>query len=174
MQNDAGQAGFLPGWLQAVLIGRNPRFTVIRILTLVAGSYLLFGFILRPIRVFGPSMLPTYHERSINFVNRLAYLFHEPRRGDVVSIRYAGEHLMLMKRIVGLPGETLEFHNGHLLINGRRLAEPYVKYSCDWEMDPIKLGSDQYFVVGDNRSMDIHDHKMGPAPRYRIVGKVLL
>ena len=64
--------------------------------------------------------------------------------------------------------------NGHLLINGRRLAEPYVKYSCDWEMDPIKLGSDQYFVVGDNRSMDIHDHKMGPAPRYRIVGKVLL
>ena len=55
-------------------------------------------------------MLPTYRDHGVNFVNRLAYVFHEPRRGDVVAIRtLAGEHVMYMKRIVGLPGETVTF-----------------------------------------------------------------
>jgi len=118
--------------------------------------------------------LPTYQDGRVNFVNRLAYLFHEPRRGDVVSIRLAGLHVMYMKRIVGLPGETVAFDDGHVLIDGRILDEPYVRRPCHWERKAVTLGPDQYFVVGDNRSMPIEDHTMGETRRERIVGKVLL
>ena len=72
-------------------------------------------------------MLPTYHDGQINFLNRLAYLRHEPQRGDVVGIRYSGDSILLLKRIVGLPGEEVSFDEGKLFINGKPLEEPYVK-----------------------------------------------
>ena len=163
-----------PGWLRIIAVGRNPRTTLIRILVLVAVCFVVFKFVLLPLRVSGISMEPTYHDRSINFLNRLAYLTHEPQRGDVVSIRYAGPHVMLMKRIVGLPGETIEFQNGKILINGEPLAEPYEKNPCDWTLPPEKIGPDEFYVVGDNREMAPADHVHGRVPRERILGKVLL
>ena len=162
------------GWLRTVLIGRNPRFTAVRIVVLVAVSLVVFNFLLLPIRVQGISMLPTYQTNRINFVNRLAYLFHEPRRGDVVAIRYAGKHVMLLKRIIGLPGDTVSFQGGQACINGRPLHEPYVKFPCNWEIPPRQIGPNEYFVVGDNRSMPEAAHDKGKADRRRIVGKVLL
>lgn len=155
-------------------VGRNPRVTFIRILVLVAVCFVVFKFILLPLRVTGISMEPTYPDRSINFLNRLAYLAHEPRRGDVVNIRYAGPHVMLMKRIVGLPGETIEFIHGTVFINGSPLAEPYKKNPSDWTLPPEKIGPDEYFVVGDNRDMPARDHVFGRVERTRILGKVLL
>jgi signal peptidase I len=120
-------------------------------------------------------MLPTYRENGGNFVNRLAYLFHEPRRGDVVAIGLqAGEHVMYMKRIVGLPGEAVAFHRGRLFINGKPLDEPYVKLPCDWEHEPEQVGPGQYYFVGDNRDMPWEDHRHGRAARNHIVGKILL
>jgi signal peptidase I len=107
-------------------------------------------------------------------VNRLAYLWHEPRRSDVVSIRLAGVHLMYLKRIISLPGETVAFVNGQVLINGEVLDEPYEKLPCDWNRPPEKLGPDEYFVVGDNRSMPWQDHTFGKVERNRIVGKAVL
>jgi signal peptidase I len=163
-----------PGWLRVIAIGRNPRVTLVRILILVAACFVVFKFILLPLRVTGISMEPTYHDRSINFLNRLAYLTHEPQRGDVVNIRYAGPHVMLMKRIVGLPGETIEFVRGTILINGAPLAEPYEKNPSNWTLPPEKIGADEYFVVGDNRTMPPHDHVFGRVGRERIMGKVLL
>ena len=162
-----------PSWLQVVLIGRNPRFTLLRILVLVVTCFVVTRFVLLPIRVQGGSMLPTYGN-GVNFVNRLAYISHEPRRGDVVGIRLAGPSVMLLKRIVGLPGETVAFHQGHAFINGKILEEPYVKKDCDWERSPVTLAPDHYFFVGDNRSMPIEDHTMGEAHRNRIIGKILL
>jgi signal peptidase I len=168
-----------PSWLRIMLIGRKPRNTVIRIVVLVTVCFVVFNFVLMPIRIEGISMLPTYHDRQINFVNRLAYLWHEPQRGDVVSIRLADPtithpHASLMKRIVGLPGETVSFVHGHLLINGEILDEPYIKNHCDWEIEPIKLEPNQYYVVGDNRSMPENLHEKGRPLRDHIMGKVLL
>ena len=169
------EAAQSPSWLQRVLIGRNPKRTLVRIVILVTVSLVVFKFVLQPIRVQGGSMLPTYREGGIHLVNRLAYLFHEPRRGDVVAIRlFAGEHVMYMKRIIGLPGETVAFHQGRLYINGRALDEPYVKSPCTWEHEPEQVGPDQYYVVGDNRDMPWADHEKGRPTRDRIVGKVLL
>ena len=169
------EAAHSPSWLQRVLIGRNPKRTLVRCIILVVVSLVVFKFVLQPIRVEGRSMLPTYKDRGIHFVYRLAYLFHGPRRGDVVAIRLlAGEHVMFMKRIVGLPGETVAFHQGCLYINGKPLDEPYVKLRSNWNHEPEQVGPDQYYVVGDNRGMSWADHTQGRPTRDLIVGKVVL
>jgi signal peptidase I len=164
----------VPRWLRIVVIGRNPKVTLARAAVLAVLCIVVFKFTLLHIRVEGISMLPAYQDGSAHFVNRLAYLWHEPRRGDVVSIRLAGVHLMYLKRIIGLPGETVVFVNGRVLIDGEVLDEPYEKLPCDWNLSPEKLGPDEYFVVGDNRSMPSQDHKFGKVERNRIVGKAVL
>ncbi len=164
----------MPRWLSIAVMGRNPKVTLIRVAALIVTFTIVVKFILLPIRVEGISMLPTYKDRSVNFVNRLAYVWHEPQRGDVVSIRLAGPHVMYLKRIIGLPGETIAFENGRVLINGEVLDEPYEKTPCGWNCPLVKLGPDEYFVVGDNRTMPSEDHVFGKAGRDRIVGKALL
>jgi signal peptidase I len=80
---------------------------------------------------------------------------------------------MFLKRIIGLPGETVAFANGQVLINGVALDEPYEKLPCDWNSPPVTLATDEYYFVGDNRSMPLEDHTHGSQKRDRIVGKVL-
>jgi signal peptidase I len=168
------QAAARPSWWQIIAVGRKPRRTLVRVLIWVVSAFVVFRFVLLPIRIEGVSMLPTYKDHHVNFINRLAFIFHPPRRGDVVAIRTSGISIMYMKRIIGLPGETVAFHQGHAVIDGRVLDEPYVKYPCDWEMPSETLGPSEYFFVGDNRNMLAVDHTMGRADRRRIVGKVLL
>ena len=163
-----------PKWIRTVLVGRNPKRTAIRVLVLIVVSVIVFRFVLLPIRVEGMSMMPTYKENRPNFVNRLAYVFHPPHRGDVVAISTSGVSIMYMKRIIGLPGESIAFHRGQAFINGKVLEEPYVKYSCDWEIAPRLLGAGEYYCVGDNRAMPPRDHYKGVAQLRKIVGKVLL
>lgn len=180
MTSETKTSGTEPGWLQIVIIGRRPKFTLIRILVLVTLVTLTVKFVLLPIRVEGISMEPTYRNHKVDCVNRLAYLWHEPQRGDVVAVRYSEPgHFsepsqMLMKRIIGLPGESISFHDGRVYINGRLLEEPYLKSSCDWEHSPIQCGPTEYYVVGDNRSMPFEYHVQGRAERDHIIGKVLL
>ncbi len=162
-------------WVRTVTIGRNPSLTLVRIAVLIIGCFIVSKFVLLPIRIEGISMFPAYKDGHINFINRLAYAFHEPRRGDVVGIRLApGESIMYLKRVVGLPGELIGFHQGHVVVNGEELSEPYLVERSDWEISPVKVGADEYFVVGDNRSMNKADHTFGRALRQRIVGKILL
>ena len=167
-----------PSWLQIIAVGRNPQITLVRIAVLVVVCFVLFHFVLLPAQVDGISMFPTYKNRSINLINQLAYVWHEPQRGDVVAVRaWAGKHMMLMKRIIGLPGETVTFNNGRVFIDGKPLDEPYEDYEarpCDWTLPPVKLGQDEYFIVGDNRTMPAKDHYFGKVDRGRIVGKMLL
>ena len=161
-------------WLRRVVIGRNPKRTLARIVVWVAVCFLVSKFVLLPIRVEGVSMLPTYKTSGVNFVNRLAYALHPPQRGDVVAIKMAGEHVMYLKRIIAMPGESLAFRNGKAIVNGKVLNEPYVKYPCNWNLPPEQIGWDEYYVVGDNRSMDFHEHTQGRAWRTQILGKLLL
>jgi signal peptidase I len=168
------------GWLRIAIIGRNPKVTIVRIAVLVVVCVVVFNFILLPVRVQGISMLPTYKDKKANFINRLAYLQHGPRRGDVVGLRlstmstpYHAPGVMYLKRVVGLPGETVAFAHGRLLIDGTALDEPYVKAPCNWNSAPVTVGPNQYYVVGDNRSMAQEDHEHGRAEKEQIVGKVL-
>ncbi len=185
-QNDSDQMNAGPGpsrvghWLRIAVIGRNPKVTLVRAVILTAVCVVVFKLILLPIRVDGISMLPAYKDKSVHFINRLAYAWNEPRRGDVAGIRFEGTNVfyrppgvMYMKRIVGLPGETVAFTNGQLLINGTALDEPYVKGPCDWNAPPVTVGPNQYYFVGDNRSMPREYHDHGKAAKEKIVGKVL-
>lgn len=175
MPTQAESSASLPWWC-IVLIGRRPKRTLVRIGVLVAVCFVLFRFVLAPVRIQGPSMLPTCRRGQVRMVNRLAYRFHEPRRGDIVAIKFSdsGESVMLLKRIVGLPGESVAFQEGRLLINGKIVEEPYLRYSCDWQMPPVPVGPDEFYVVGDNRSMPREYHEQGRCKRERILGRLWL
>ncbi len=156
-------------WWGRLLVGRNPRRTLLRIGLLVVLSFFTFRYLLIPIRVSGPSMYPTYQTGRPNLVNRLAYLFHEPRRGDIIGIRIAGLQVMYMKRVIGLPGEHVQIRRGAVYIDGERLEEPYVKHPAPFDRAEMHLAPNEYFVAGDNRA----NSENGRIQRERIVGKVL-
>ena len=161
-----------PVW-QRLVFGRNPRRTLIRATLLAGVCFVVFKFVLLPIRVTGSSMEPTYRNRSVNFVNRLSYLWRKPQRGDVVAVRTTGIHIMFLKRVIALPGETIAIEKGTVLINGEALNEPYVKQREPWEVEPVKVEPDHHFVIGDNRGMDQQLHKFGKVETVRLLGKPL-
>ena len=80
---------------------------------------------------------------------------------------------MLLKRIVALPGETVEFRKGLLYVNGNLLDEPYVRYHSDWELSPRKIAPGHVYVVGDNRGTAMVRHRFGEITMSRIVGGVV-
>ena len=165
-----------PLWLRLV-VGRRPRRTLVRLVVLVLASLVLFfvlKFLLLPVRVTGISMAPNYRDGHVNFINKLAYRSHPPARGDVVGIRFLGEQVLLLKRVVGLPGERIVIRQGIIEINGEPLAEPYLKLApAPWNEPEYRLTADEYFVVGDNRQMPGNQHTHGVADRNLIIGKAL-
>lgn len=128
-------------------------------------GYMLTHWILWPVTIDGVSMAPNYDDGQPAIINRLAYLADRPRRGDVVGVRVGRE--FYIKRIIGLPGERIEFLRDQILVNGRPLAEPYPVKPLLWRLAPAQLGANDYFVMGDNRTAS----KLGPISRDRIIGK---
>ncbi len=179
-QSGPGQASRSGSWLRILAVGRNPRRTLVRAAVLAVVCLVVFKFLLLPVRIEGISMTPAFADRSFHLVNRLSFVWREPRRGDVVGIRFTdpqgmfAPHIMLLKRVVGLPGEAISFANGRVRVNGLDLDEPYQKGPCDWNKAPVTLHPGEYFVVGDNRSMPKELHVFGSVHRSRIVGKTLL
>lgn len=159
--------------MSSLLLGPNPRVTLLRGGTLVLAALILFGWVLLPVRLSGISMLPTYEDGTLDFANRAAFWFRSPARGDIVAIRMAGPHVLYVKRIVGMPGEQIEIAAGVVMINGQPLIEPSVVQRASWTMAPVSLARDEYFVIGDNRSMAIENHDLGRVKRDRIIGKLL-
>jgi signal peptidase I len=147
---------------------------VVRVLVLATVSFILFRWVLIPIRTDGISMLPTYRSGSFNLVNRVAFSFRTPSRGDIVAIRLAGPHVVFVKRIVGLPGERFRIVRGQVYINGTPLPEPYVRDRQPWEVPEVTLTASEYFVIGDNRGMRAADHTFGRVDVARIIGRVVL
>jgi signal peptidase I len=143
---------------------------LIRASTVALSAYLFFSYILIPIRIEGISMEPTYRTGSINFCWRLNYLFSQPKRRDVVAVRLAGTRVMLLKRVVALAGERIEFRDGKLWVDDKLIDEAYVRYPCHWNLPPRQIQEGYVYVVGDNRSMPIEDHHFGQAPIRRIIG----
>ena len=115
-------------------------------------------------------MEPTYHNGRMNFCWRLRYFFSEPKRPDVVAVRFDGSKVMLLKRVVAREGERIEFRDGKLFVDGREIEEPYVRYPCDWNLSPREVEKNSIYVVGDNRSMPIENHHFGQASKRRIMG----
>ena len=161
-----------PLW-QRLLIGRRPQRTLLRAIGIALLSVVVFRFVLLPIRVTGISMAPTYTDGRISVVNTAPYWWRTPRRGEVVAIRLAGRSIMFLKRIVGLPGESIRIDDGIVFVNNRALAETYVRWRSSWKYAEVTLAPGEYFVIGDNRSMNQEEHTFGRVTRTRIVGKTL-
>ena len=112
-------------------------------------SFIIFRWVLIPIRTEGSSMLPTFAPDRLHFVNRLSYGTTGPSRGDVVAIRMAGPHVLYVKRIIALPGERVAIAAGQVRINGTTLTEPYVQHRRPWDFEEVTLGPDE--VLRDGR-----------------------
>ena len=160
----------ISSWWGRALVGRRPRRTLARVVTLVVVTFVLFKFVFIAIRVEGNSMAPNYRSGRLNLINRLAYRWHGPRRGDVVAVRAEGTYLVLLKRIVGLPGERIAIHRGNVIVNGQSLTEPYARGREISARDEILLGHDEYFVIGDNRDVSLYF----TVHRQEILGKTVL
>ncbi|MCF6186513.1 MAG: signal peptidase I [Desulfobulbaceae bacterium] len=145
---------------------------LLRIFCISLGAYFFFSYVLLPLRIEGRSMEPTYADGGFSFCRRLQYLFSEPKRGDVVAIRFAGRQVVLLKRVVALTGDTVEFQNGVLLVNNQRVSEPYVRYNSNWNLPPRQVAPGKVYVVGDNRGVPMEQHHFGQVSTQRILGKV--
>lgn len=120
-----------------------------------------------PVKVSGDSMVPNYYDGQPTFINRLAYLGKPPSRGDVIGLRVGND--LCIKRVIGLPGETIEFHRDVIIVNGRPLDEFYPVRPLLWWVRPVHLGKDDYFVMGDNRTTSM----LYAIHRDQIIGKAV-
>jgi len=144
--------------------------------TVILAVVLYFGInaISARVRVDGLSMNPTLQHGEYVLVSRLAYKTGEPQRGDIIVFSYpADQRQDLIKRVIGLPGETITIRNSELLVNGVKLDEPYIAqspiYSGEWT-----VGEGELFVLGDNRNDSKDSHQWGLLPEGNIIGKALL
>jgi signal peptidase I len=156
-----------PRWRRLVL-GRRPAWTLARILILTAMFACLAKFVVLPVRIVGISMEPALHEGQINFINRLTYQWNHPQRGDVVGFRMESDGPIIIKRIIGLPGERLAFHSGTLYINGVSMPEPYLADPGTGEWPDETVPPDVFFVMGDNRMYS----RQYRVDRSKILGKL--
>lgn len=137
-------------------------------------------FVAQPFIVSGNSMYPTFHNGEYLIVDELSKYVGEYRRGDVVILRYPVDpSKYFIKRIVGLPGETVAIRNGAVTISGGKLekpialGEPYVKNTKDEDLSRT-LTNEEYFVMGDNRAQSSDSRIWGPVPAHLMDGKALL
>ena len=125
-------------------------------------------------RVQGHSMMPTMKEGEYLIINKLSYYLDNPERGDIIVLHYPRDRTReYIKRIIGLPGDTVEIENGRVIVNGITLNEPYIadapNYTGRWVVP-----KDNYFVLGDNRNNSSDSHSWAYLPRSDIVGKAWL
>jgi len=156
----------LLGWLAYIVI-------------VIGATYLIVTYVGQRTKVSGDSMEATLHDEDNLIVDKISYRFREPKRYEIIVFPYKyQENTYYIKRIIGLPGETVQIVGGYVYINGRKLGETYgleviesTKYGIAEE--PIILGEDEYFVLGDNRnhSSDSRDPSVGILKRDELMGR---
>ena len=148
---------------------------VMTIVIAVALALFIRTFIFEPVRVDGSSMNYTLLDNEYMIVTKYDYWLGEPERFDVVICHYPGRgRTNFVKRLVGLPGDTVSMLNGPLYVTGESIDEPYITNHANYNMEAVTLGENEYFVLGDNRSSSNDSHIIGPLSRDQIKGHVRL
>ena len=151
----------------------------------LGAAFLLRTFVVQQFAVEGESMLGTLHSGDRVIVNKLSYHLHDPRHGDIVVLEDVKESLEvrdLIKRVIALPGETVEYRDCQLFINGQRLNEPYLDPAlaradlCGPSQAPVEVEPGHVFVMGDNRdrSSDSRDSTIGQIPYDDLIGRAFV
>lgn len=132
-------------------------------------------FLFENYRVVGRSMEPTLENDQYLVIDKLGYRLHDPQRGDIVVFRDPrSDGRKLIKRVIGLPGETVAIRNGQVFINGELLDEPYIPRQGQYTLQATDIPMNEYFVLGDNRNNSSDSHNWGTLPSDNIVGKAWL
>ena len=157
--------------------------TAIYLLCVLGAVWLVITFVGQRTEVEGASMENTLHNGDNLIVDKLSYRFHDPERFDIIVFPFQfQDNTYYIKRIIGLPGETVQImYDGSIYINGEKLEENYGMEVIKPETigraaEPIELGDDEYFVMGDNRnnSSDSRTDMVGNIKRENIIGKAWL
>jgi signal peptidase I len=141
-------------------------------------------FLIQPFYVKGASMEPNFQDHEYLIIDELNYRFHDPQRGDIIVFRYPKDpQEYFIKRVVGLPGEKVELKDGQIYIynqqykDGVALEEAYLpaglKTYSSTGTESVTLGSNEYFVLGDNRNSSKDSRSFGPVDRSFITGRVM-
>ena len=133
-------------------------------------------FLYQPVKVEGTSMAPLLTDQERIFINKFVYRFEPIERGDVVVFWYPLDRSKsFIKRVIGLPGETIEIRGGRLYVNARELGEPYVPamYLDGSNYGPVQIPVGNYFVIGDHRDSSNDSRVFGPVGRPYIYGKAV-
>lgn len=154
--------------------------TVLYLLAVVALTFLFVQFVGQRTHVNGDSMNATLEDGDNLIVDKISYRFTDPDRFDIIVFPYQyQENTYYIKRIIGMPGETIQIQDGMIYIDGEVLEESYGKDVMQYAgiaSDPIELGEDEYFVLGDNRnnSSDSRDPSVGNIKEDQIIGKAFI
>ena len=147
------------------------------VVVVVGITFLIIHYVGQRTYVSGSSMENTLSDGDNLIVDKITYRFSDPKRYDIIVFPYKyEENTFYIKRIIGLPGETVQIVDGIIYIDGEALQESYgreVMKNSGLAADPVTLGEDEYFVLGDNRndSTDSRDPSVGKIPRDRIIGR---
>lgn len=161
---------------------RRAGWEVLELLVLILGIYTLVNLATVRFIVEGPSMEPTLHTDQFLVVSRVKYLLDEPERGDLVVFHFPGNVAEdYVKRLIALPGDTIEFREQQVYVNGTLLNEPYINEPCRPVNCPdvtYVMEADEYFLMGDNRNRSsdsrIFEQRGQVVQRQHIVGEVVL
>ena len=139
-------------------------------------ALVIIVFLYQPVKVEGTSMAPLLSDQERIFINKFVYRFEPIERGDVVVFWYPLDRSKsFIKRVVALPGETVELRAGRLYVNGKELTEPYVpsSYLDGANYTPLTIPADSFFVMGDHRDSSNDSRVFGPVARQFIYGKAV-
>jgi signal peptidase I len=154
--------------------GRSLLREIVETVLLTAILFLIVNVTTGRFQVRGYSMEPALYDGQYLIVSKVIYWIHPPERGDVIVFRPPnGSSEDYIKRVIGLPGETVEMRGGTVWINGSTLEEPYIA-AAGGDSGPRTLGDGQYFVLGDNRNNSSDSRSWGVLPREDIIGKAWL
>lgn len=137
-------------------------------------------FVAQPFIVSGASMIPTFENGQYLIIDELTYHFESPQRGDVIVFRYPRDPKeFFIKRIIGLPGETVDIRGGKISVTKadgttEELSDDYIAHEGNGSAMSVTLTTDEYFVMGDNRPESSDSRVWGPLPRQNIVGRAFL
>lgn len=137
-------------------------------------AVLIHVFLAQATRVYGQSMEPNLHTDMRLVVEKLSYRLHTPQRGDIVVLRVRPEDELLIKRVIGLPGDEVAIHDGQVYVNGQPLDEPYLDQETRGDLAPRVVPPLHIFVMGDNRRASNDSRSFGPVHIDNIVGKAWL
>ncbi|MBA7692052.1 Signal peptidase IB [subsurface metagenome] len=147
------------------------------VITLAIAAVIIIAFTVS-VQTFGvymSSMEPSFYEGQRLLVNKAAYIFGDPQRGDVAIFHAPGNRQGdYIKRVIARPGDTVEVKDGAVYVNGFKLDEPYIKSPPGYTLEEQKIPENMYFVLGDNRNNSDDSHSGWLVPRQNMIGKAWL